>query len=372
VVRDEVSVAPRLAVVIPTLNEQPNIAPLIARLDTALAGIAWEAVFVDDGSSDGTPETIRAIAARRGDIRCLERVGRRGLSSACIEGMLASGAPFLAVMDADLQHEETLLPRMLEALEASDLDIVIASRFMEGSSLEDFTAARERLSRTGNRLAGLLIPARLSDPLSGFFMMRRESFGEVVGDLSGQGFKLLLDIFASAGRPLRHAELPMHFRARQAGASKLDVATGLEFLYLLADKLFGRWVPVRFALFVLVGLSGLAVHLVLLGASYRLAGLGFGASQLVATLVAMTSNFYLNNVITHRDRRLRGWDFGRGLMTFYLACAIGAALNFIIAEFLFVNRVPWPVAGLLGAGAGSVWNYGVTSTFTWRRTRPSG
>jgi dolichol-phosphate mannosyltransferase len=364
--------APVLAVVIPTLNEAPNIAPLIARLDAALAGIPWEAVFVDDGSTDGTADAIRAIAARRHDIRCLERVGRRGLSSACIEGMLASGAAFLAVMDADLQHEETLLVPMLQALEAGDLDIVIASRFMDGSSLEDFTARRERLSRTGNRLAGLLIPVRLSDPLSGFFMMRRQSFREVVGDLSGQGFKLLLDIFASARRPLRHREFPMHFRARRAGTSKLDVATGLEFLYLLADKVFGRFVPVRFVLFVLVGLSGLAVHLVLLGACYRLAGLSFTVSQMVATLVAMTSNFYLNNIITHRDRRLRGRDFLRGLATFYLACAIGAALNFVIAGFLFANRVPWPVAGLLGAGAGSVWNYGVTSTFTWRRTRAAG
>ncbi|HEY0837978.1 MAG TPA: glycosyltransferase family 2 protein [Azospirillum sp.] len=364
-----------LAVVIPTLNEVGNIVPLLQRLDRVLAGIAWEAVFVDDDSTDGTTELLRRLAQERANVRCLHRIGRSGLSSACIEGMLSTSAPHIAVMDADLQHDETLLPGMLamlkgEGLKGEGLDVVVASRFAEGSSLGSFSSARERLSRVGIRLSRLVTGARLTDPLSGFFMLKRDVLEETARTLSGQGFKILLDLFASAPRPLRLGEVPLHFRQRHSGTSKLDTLVMLEFAILLADKLVGRVIPIRFVLFVLVGLFGVAVHLSLLALAYRGIGMGFLGAQFAATAVAMTVNFYLNNQFTYRDRRLKGRRFLWGLASFYVACAIGAVVNLQVAESLFTLGAPWPLAGLLGATVGAVWNFGVSSTFTWAKPRP--
>jgi dolichol-phosphate mannosyltransferase len=360
-----------LAIIIPTFNERENVEPLLDRLDAVLEGWEWEAIFVDDDSTDGTAERIRAIARRRPNVRCLQRIGRRGLAAACIEGMMVRGAPFLAVMDADLQHDERLLPSMLDALRSDSLDIVIASRYADGGSAEGFSHARERLSRLGTRVARKIAGADLSDPLSGFFMLRRELLEEVVRSLSGKGFKILLDIFAAAPRSLRWRELPMQFRPRHSGESKLDVHVGLEFVTLAADRLLGRLVPVRFVLFVLVGAGGLVLHLLVLGLLYRIADVPFLVAQTAAALAAMTANFSLNNVFTYRDRRVRGWRFLRGFGSFVLACSVGALINLLVASFLYQWHVHWMVAGLLGATVGAVWNYGVTSTITWLPSRGS-
>lgn len=163
------AVSPRLCVVIPCFNEAANVAPMVARLDATLAGVPWEAIFVDDDSPDGTTAAVRAIAAVDSRIRCLRRIGRRGLASACIEGMLATSAPYLAVIDGDLQHDETLLPHMLAALEAGHAEIVIGSRNIEGGDKQaGFSAARQMISDTGAALANAALPVRVSDPMSGF------------------------------------------------------------------------------------------------------------------------------------------------------------------------------------------------------------
>ncbi|MBW8725460.1 MAG: glycosyltransferase family 2 protein [Inquilinus limosus] len=356
-----------LAVVVPTLNEVGNVGRLVELLDAALAGIAWEVIFVDDDSTDGTAEAVYRIAESRDNVRCLKRIGRRGLSSASVEGMMATGAPYLAVMDADLQHDETLLPKMLARLKADKLDIVVASRFLPGSDLGTFSEKRERLSGLGIRLARMVVPKELTDPLSGFFMLRRPLIEEVADRLNGQGFKILLDIFASAGRPLRFAELPFVFRSRLSGESKLDFAVSLEFLMLIFDKVLGGTIPARFILFVMVGLSGVAVQLALVGLFLHGFNWDFYWAQAVAIVAAMTSNFALNNRITYRDKQLRGRDFLRGLLSFYAACAIGAVISLQVAEFLFEQHLPWALASFLGAALSSVWNFGVTSTFTWSK-----
>lgn len=355
----------QLSIIVPTLNESGNVRALLEKLDRALGGVAWEIIFVDDDSSDGTADLARQISQTRANVRCLQRVGRRGLSSACVEGMLASSAPYLAVMDADLQHDETLLPEMFNKLTQNDLDIVIASRFAQGSSIGTFSSGRERLSRVGNSLSRAVSKADLTDPLSGFFVLRRRLLDEVVHSLSCKGFKILLDIFASSERPLQYAEVPMHFRERHSGESKLDVLVMLEFVMLLADKTFGRFVPVRFILFVLVGLFGVLVHLSVLGAGFKLLHMSFRDAQIAAALMAIGVNFYFNNQFTYRDKRLKGARFVKGLLLFYVACLIGAIINYSVAISIFRMGFWWPLAGALGAGVGSVWNYGVTSTFTW-------
>jgi dolichol-phosphate mannosyltransferase len=360
------AVAAELTVVIPTFNERDNIAPLVERLETVLSGIAWEAIFVDDDSQDGTAAAIRELARRRPQIRCLQRLGRRGLSTACIEGVLASASPFVAVMDADLQHDETLLPAMLATLKGEKLDIVVGSRHVPGGGIGDLDPTRARISGVAGRLARLVVKADLRDPMSGFFMLRREAFEGAMRGLSGQGFKILLDLFASAPQPLAFKELPYRFRSRLHGESKLDSLIAWEYLLLLLDKLIGHIVPVRFALFAMIGGLGLVVHLATLGTLLKLGGIGFAAAQAAATLTAMTSNFFLNNWFTYRDRRLKGWRLLGGLASFYVVCSVGAIGNVGIAAYVFNADQSWWLAGAVGALVGAVWNYATSSVFTWR------
>jgi dolichol-phosphate mannosyltransferase len=361
-----VNAAPILTIVVPTLNERDNIKPLVALLDAALPEVNWELMFVDDDSTDDTAKHIRAMALIDPRIRCIQRIGRRGLSTACIEGVLACSAPFVAVMDADLQHDEALLPQMLEILQTGNVDLVIGSRYAAGGGLGDWAGSRAWISRLGTKLARLICKQDISDPLSGFFMCRREVFESAVRRLSGQGFKILLDLLASSSRPLRVRELAFEFRTRRYGESKLDTLVVWEYFALLADKLFGHVVPVRFALFALIGVVGLAVHMSILWGGLKLAALEFGVAQSLATWVAMTSNFFLNNFLTYRDQRLRGWRILRGLFTFYGICAIGATANVGIASYLFNANQTWWVAGVLGVIIGAVWNYAMSSIFTWR------
>lgn len=358
-----------LAVVIPTFNERDNVRPMVAALEKALAGLTWEAVFVDDNSPDGTCAEVRAIAAADPRIRCIRRVGRRGLSTACIEGMLATSAPYVAVIDADMQHDETLLPALLAAVRDEGLDMAVGSRYVKDGSVGDWSARRQAISRFSNWLSRTVLKAKVADPMSGFFLLRREFLEEVAPRLSGLGFKILVDLLASARRPVAVRELPYRFRNRHAGESKLDSVVAWEYLMLLLDKSLGRVLPVKFLGFVLNGLVGLALHLSILAALFLGAGTSFIVAQAVATAVAMTNNFLLNNLLTYRDRRLRGRKVLWGLGGFYLACGIGAVTNVQVAEFLHEHSITWAVAGLLGAVVGSVWNYAVTSTLVWRQPR---
>lgn len=357
---------PELAIIVPTLNEKENIEPLLARLEATLAGIRWEVLFVDDDSQDGTADLLVRLQRVIPHVRVIRRIGRRGLSSACVEGMLATAAPYLAVMDADLQHDESILPVMLEKLRGDDLDLVVGTRFAAGGSAGGLSKPRELLSRFGRLLSRVVSRADLSDPMSGYFALRRAFFERTVRHLSAQGFKILLDLFASAPEPVRFAEVPFTFRRRHSGASKLDTLVMLEFATLLSDKLLGGYLPIRFVFFVLVGLFGMAVHLTTLGITYRLLDISFYYAQMIATFTAMTINFNLNNLFTYRDRRLRGLSLIYGHLSFYMICGVGAIANLQIAEMLFRWHVPWMIAGFLGAMVSAVWNYGVSATITWR------
>jgi len=362
------SIATRLSIIIPTLNERGNIEPLLALLTAALLEIEWEAIFVDDDSRDGTPEHVRAIARRNPRVRCLQRIGRRGLATACVEGVLACASPYVAVMDADLQHDERLLPEMVGVLESGAADLVIGSRYVAGGGIGDWSSGRARISGMATRLARMICRADIADPLSGFFMCRREVFEAALRRMSGQGFKVLLDLLASSPEPPpRVKELPYSFRERRHGESKLDAMIAWEYGMLLADKLVGRFVPVRFALFGLIGGLGLVVHLATLWFALNLLGVTFAAAQAVATVVAMTSNFALNNQFTYRDQRLRGGALLRGLVIFYLICGVGAVANVGVASYAFTSSHTWWLAGVAGAVVGSVWNFAMSSVFTWRR-----
>jgi dolichol-phosphate mannosyltransferase len=354
-----------LAVVIPTFNERDNIRPLLDRLEMVLCAIKWEVIFVDDDSPDGTAALLCEIAHQNPQVRVIRRIGRRGLTSACVEGVLSSSAPYFAVLDADMQHDERILSNMFEQLKQDDLDIVVASRYAEGGSVEGWDRRRRLISRIAGWAARFVVKVDLQDPMSGYFLMRRGAFDDLVRNLSQQGFKILLDIFASTPRPLRFAELTYRFRLRQHGQSKLDGMAIWEYGMLLADKMVGQVVPPRFLLFGVVGSLGLMVHMLSLAIGLHVA-FAFGTSQAIAVLAAMTFNFAMNNFLTYRDRRLSGWRFVRGLLSFYAICSLGAIANVGVAAFLFGEQATWWVAGLAGALVGSVWNYAISAHFTWR------
>ncbi len=356
----------KLSIVVPTLNERANIAPLLSGIESALGPDGWEVIFVDDDSPDGTAEAAKALAHRDARVRCIRRVGRHGLSTAVIEGVLSSSATYVAVIDGDLQHDEALLTRMLQLLEADLFDVVVASRFVpEGNASGLDGAHRKLLSQFGNQLARAVLKVAVSDPMSGFFMMRRSVFEATAARLSGRGFKVLIDLLASAQTPLRVTELPMSLRRRLSGASKLDLSVEVAFIGMLVDKAFGGLVSPRFLAFSAVGGSGVMLHLAVLKLAL-LAHWPFSYAQGLAAILAMTSNFCLNNLTTYRDRRLTGWHFLTGLLSFYAVCSIGFISNVGVGHALFSQDNPWWLAGLLGAAVGAVWNYSVSSLVTWR------
>ena len=353
-----------LTVVVPTFNERANVRKLIRLVESALGQTRWQVIFVDDDSPDGTAAEVKAVAAVDPRVQCLHRVGRRGLAGAVIEGIMASAAPFVAVMDGDLQHDETLLPAMLDALRTGGADLAVGSRYCggPGADASALGARREAGSRLANWLGRQVLKADLSDPMSGFFMVRRSVVEVVAQRLSTSGFKVLFDIVASQDRPLKIVELPYTFRAREAGDSKLDNGVVVQYLGLLVAKLSKDVISPRFLMFAMVGASGVVVHLAILRS---LLHLGFSWAQTLAAIGAMTSNYLINNAVTYRDRRLKGLKLISGYIKFCVLCSVPLAANVAVATVVFERGPAWWVAGLAGAVVAAAWNYVTTSKAVW-------
>jgi len=353
-----------LTVVVPTFNERANVRKLIRLVEAALGQTRWQVIFVDDDSPDGTAAEVKAVAAVDPRVQCLHRVGRRGLAGAVIEGIMASAAPFVAVMDGDLQHDETLLPAMLDALRTGGADLAVGSRYCggPGADASALGARREAGSRLANWLGRQVLKADLTDPMSGFFMVRRSVVEVVAQRLSTSGFKVLFDIVASQDRPLKIVELPYTFRAREAGDSKLDNGVVVQYLGLLVAKLSKDVISPRFLMFAMVGASGVVVHLAILRS---LLHLGFSWAQTLAAIGAMTSNYLINNAVTYRDRRLKGLKLISGYIKFCVLCSVPLAANVAVATVVFERGPAWWVAGLAGAVVAAAWNYVTTSKAVW-------
>jgi dolichol-phosphate mannosyltransferase len=360
-------VTPELSVVVPTFNERDNVTALFHKLEAALAGRVWEVIYVDDNSPDGTWDVVRALAREDSRVRCIRRIGRRGLSGACIEGILASSAPCAAVIDADLQHDETQLPKMLALLQGGEADLVVGSRYIEGGSADSFDKQRAGFSMLATQVSKKLLRVEIADPMSGFFMIRCDRFEQLAPQLSTQGFKILLDIVATARGSLRIKEIPYSFGSRLHGESKLDSMVALDFLGLVLAKLTGDVVSLRFLLFAMVGSLGLLVHLVVLFIALEAFNVPFPEAQACGALMAMTSNFLLNNFLTYRDQRLKGFGILRGLLLFYLVCSVGLIANVGVAFSVYDQEPIWWLAGAAGALMGVVWNYAMSGLFVWRK-----
>jgi dolichol-phosphate mannosyltransferase len=355
-----------LSVVIPTRNEAANVEPLLERLGVALAGIEWEAVFVDDSSTDGTPELLTRIAQNDRRVRLIRRIGRRGLASAVIEGAFASTTPIVAVIDADLQHDEKILPNLYRAIASDGNELAIGTRYAANGSTGEWAKDRLKISRFATALASPIMKTRMSDPMSGFFAVRRDILLEAAPRLSTVGYKILLDLVASHPRPLQVAEVGYTFGTRQHGESKLDEMVALEYLELLLDKAIGRFVPVKLVQFGAIGMLGVGVHLFLLYFTL-IAGTSFAFAQASAVIGAMTFNFALNNKFTYRDRKLKGLAWIGGLFSFYLVCSLGAVANVGIGSLVYEQFHGWWIAGIAGALVGSVWNYVASGWLTWTK-----
>ena len=361
-----------LTVVSPTFNEKANIRPLVAKLDAALKGVAWQVIFVDDNSPDGTAEEVKAVAQTDPRVQCIRRVGRRGLAGAVIEGALASAAPVVAVIDADLQHDETLLPGMLRLIQDDEADMVVASRFIDPEGLsQGLSLTRQRGSRLATWMSRLVLKTDISDPVSGFFMARREVWESSAPRLSTEGFKILFDICRPRmPDPIRVAELPYKFRDRLAGESKLDRRVVIEYLSLILNKATGGAIPARAVMFALVGSTGFLVNVIALAMILRRtahAPLSFAQVQLLAAaLVAMTSNFFINNAVTYFDRRKKGIALVGAYLRFCLLCSAGLFVNVAVGAFLN-DRLPSApiVSSIIGAAFGAVWNYVTTALTVW-------
>jgi dolichol-phosphate mannosyltransferase len=357
----------QLSVVVPTFNERDNVTKLFHRLQTALTGVAWEVIFVDDNSPDGTWNVVRGLAQQDSRARCIRRIGRRGLSGACIEGILASSSPYAAVIDADLQHDETQLVKMLALLRNGQAELVVGSRYVEGGSADSFNRQRAGASALATEVAKRVLRVGIADPMSGFFMIRRERFEQLAPQLSAQGFKILLDVIATAHGDLRTVEVPYSFGSRLHGESKLDSVVALDFLGLVLAKLTHDVVSLRFLMFAMVGSIGLIVHLATLFVALELFDVPFSEAQASGALVAMTSNFILNNFLTYRDQRLKGFAILRGLLAFYLVCSVGLFANVGVAFAVYDHEPIWWLAGAAGALMGVVWNYAMSGLFVWRK-----
>ena len=364
--------SPQLAIIVPTFNERDNVVSLFELVSKAMGEIPFEFIVVDDNSPDGTAGVVKELARRHANVRCIHRIGRRGLSSAVIEGISASAAPYFAVIDADHQHDERILPQMLDKALAGD-HVVIGTRYARGGSAGDgLSKTREAGSRFATKLSDLVTGQPISDPMSGFFLMRREIFDEIAPSLSNEGFKILLDIIVSArrartrrGKELRVGEVPYTFRPRHAGESKMSSIVVVQFLGLVLSKLTGGLLPASFLLFGLVGGLGVFVHMGTLWATTAL-NFNFFWAQTIATIVAMTFNFILNNELTYANKKLRGWRYLTGLFTFYAVCSFGAIANISVASWIYtLDRDIW-IAGIAGVLMSVVFNYSVTKVFTWR------
>ena len=358
--------APSLSVIVPTFNERDNLPILFDRLAVVLRDITWEMIVVDDDSTDGTWSWARDVGARDARLRCLRRVDRRGLAGACIEGALSSSAPIVAVIDGDLQHDETILPAMWRLIADHSTDLAIGTRSSRRGADEAMSATRRRLSGVGATLSRSVLKRSVADPMSGFFVIRRDLIERIAPSLVSDGFKILLDILLHVPSNVRIAEVAYVFRERGGGRSKLDARVLIDYAGLIIRCLSGDVVPVRFTAFLLVGLTGLVTHLVLLrGMIQVVPEVGFGPMEIMASYGAMVMNFLLNNALTFRERRLRGWAMVPALVLFGAVCSAGILADLSVVTWIFADAPRWWLAGLLGALVSGFWNYAVSAVVVW-------
>ncbi len=357
-----------LSIVLPTYNEAENLPVICDRIARTLTFTDYEIIVADDNSPDMTWEIGIKIAKDSGNIRVLRRMLRRGLSAACIDAVQAAMGKFIVVMDADLQHDESLIEQLLQALK-DGADVALASRFATGASAHGLLSPfRKFLSLFGIRVASLVLGRELSDPLTGFFAIRRDVFLRLLPRLSDSGFKILFDLLY-VDRSLKVAELGFHFAPRLNGYSKLTASIIWQFVAYLGEKFTFGLVPARLVSFLAVGLSGVLFHfLTLLSYRHFISSEVFWHGQLFATLVAFLTNFMLNNALTFRDKQLRGYRYFLGLAVFAATSSVGILGNISVSGYLnSVGSQGLALSALAGILVDSIWKFVVAERVIWKR-----
>lgn len=361
-----------LSLVLPTYNEAENIRGMVEELSRVLKDVPSEIIVVDDDSPDETWRIAQELAASREDLRVIRRIDRRGLSSAVIDGFLAAKGSVLAVMDADGQHDAALIVALYKDVKDAG-GIAIGSRYVEGGSVGSWDERRHMLSRIATRLAIALCKVKVHDPMSGYFAIARTTFEDTLKRLNPKGFKILLDFLVHVDPATRVQEFPLTFHERRAGESKLSRRVQIEFLEYLYDVTLGRWIPLLFVKYCIVGTLGVGVHLAayyvlsrLIGHGADLTLYGFSLAVMGATETAIIFNFLLNNAWTFKNVRLRGVAAVVGFLKFNVACVLGAVANVAVSTFLFSQGWYELASVAIGALVGVVWNYTMNKIFTWR------
>ncbi len=361
-----------LSLILPTYNESESLPVLLPKLAAALKGLEFEVIVVDDDSPDRTWEVAQKLSAGMPQLRVIRRVGRRGLSSAVIEGFLSARGSVLAVADADGQHDLGILPK-LDAAVREKGGVAIGSRYAEGGSVGEWDERRHALSRAGTRMAIALCKVEVKDPMSGFFAIDRSLFERTFPRLNPKGFKILLDVLIHIPADTPVSEVPFTFGVRERGESKLSRRVQIEFLEYLYDATVGRYVPLTFLKYAMVGALGVVVHL----AAYVVVSrfvlhqadvdvLGFPLALVAGMEAAIVFNFLLNNSWTFSSAKLRGWRAVAGFLRFNLACAVGAFANYAVTLHLRGQGSPELLSVAVGAFLGMIWNYTMSRMVTWR------
>ncbi len=358
-----------LSVIVPTYNERDTVGELVNRLAAALHAVQHELVFVDD-STDGTDHLLATMSLENPVIHVIHREGRRGLAAAVVEGIAAARGDVVCVLDGDLQHPPEALPGLLEVLERTGSDLVVASRYTRGGRYDSFTAARRVASQLATAMArALLLRARLvADPLSGFFAFRRSVVDGI--HLRPVGYKILLEVLAR-GRLTKVVEVPYRFDARTAGQSKLTLHQNWEYLLHLGRLLTADPEDIRFWRFCLIGASGVVVNMLVLSTLSKVVGVFFLYAGVVAIVAATTWNFLLNDAITWRDRR--SMSLQQKLIRYFQywgVTALGSSAHLFILYTLTSINVPYLWSNLAGITVAALWNFRTNARWTWRPSGP--
>jgi len=360
------------SLVLPTYNEAENLPELLPKIGAVLKDIPHEIIVVDDDSPDKTWKVAREISEKQESVHVIRRVGRRGLSSAVIEGFMAAKGNVLGVMDADGQHDMELLPKLYAAIKGGK-GLAVGSRYIEGGGVGEWDERRHLLSRVATRMAQWLCKVHVNDPMSGFFAVKSTVINSILPQLNPMGFKILLDILVHAPRDLDVQEVPFTFSTRLHGESKLSKRVQLEFLEYLYDVVFGRYIPLVFVKYCVVGTLGVAVQL---SAYYLFSSViaqsldqsihFFSIAVLLSIEVTILFNFLLNNAWTFSHAKLHGWQLIPGFAKYNVACAFGALANVAVSTFLYSIGTSELLSLIVGAGTGVVWNYTMSRLLTWK------
>ncbi len=359
---------PLLSIVVPTYNERENLPVLLRRIEEALRGVDFEVIVVDDDSPDGTWMLAEELARERYPwLRVIRRVGVRGLASAVIDGFRASRGRYVAVMDADLQHPPEILAGMLRAALETGADVVVASRYVEGGGVEGWSRARLLVSRGATLLANLLLPESraTTDPMSGFFIVRRGLLEACIDRLKPRGYKILLEILVKC-RPGLVVDYPYMFRRRLRGRSKLGFKTIIDYVIHVLElneyRVFKN---------MAVGASGVAVLWLVLHVLSDILGVPALAAYAAAIEASIINNFAWNHLLVFRGRG-EGKSLARRLAEYHGAVALGAVINYAVFSILYGLLGVWKyAASLAGIVLGWAANYLMSEHRVWGPASPS-